>query len=65
MAATSDNIFRQAALERLSSPDQLDRLISLSSPLSWAALAALLVLLAAIVSWSILGTVPTRVPKGP
>jgi HlyD family secretion protein len=63
MAATSDNIFRQAALERLSSPDQLDRLISLSSPLSWAALAALLVLLAAIVSWSILGTVPTRVPS--
>jgi HlyD family secretion protein len=63
MPATSDNIFRQAALERFSSPDQLDRLITLTSPMSWAALAALLVLLAAIVSWGILGTVPTRVPS--
>jgi HlyD family secretion protein len=61
MAQASDSIFRQAALDRLSSPDQLDRLVTLTSPMGWAALVALLALLAAIVAWSIFGTVPTRV----
>lgn len=61
MAVASESIFRRAALERLSSPDQLDRLITLTSPLGWAALAALVVLLAGIVGWSVFGTVATRV----
>jgi HlyD family secretion protein len=61
MAADSSSIFRKVALERLSSPDQLDRLITLTSPLGWAALVALVVLLAAIVGWGIFGSVPTRV----
>jgi HlyD family secretion protein len=61
MATEPQSIFRQAALDRLSSPDQLDRLITLTSPLGWAAAAALCVLLAAIVAWGILGSVPTHV----
>ena len=59
--AASDNIFRKAALERLSSPDQLDRLIALTSPVGWASVAALFALLAAIVAWGIFGSVPTQV----
>jgi HlyD family secretion protein len=61
MAASSEEIFRKVALERLSSPEQLDRLITLSRPIDWAAVAALAALLAAIVAWSIFGSVPTRV----
>jgi HlyD family secretion protein len=60
-AGSSESIFRRAAIERLSSPDQLDRLITLTSPIGWAAVVALLVLLAAIVGWSIFGSVATRV----
>jgi len=61
MPPVSENIFRKVALERLSSPEQLDRLITLSSPIGWAALAALGALLAAVVAWGIFGSVPTRV----
>jgi HlyD family secretion protein len=61
MAAAPEKIFREAALDRLSSPDQLDRLITLTSPIGWAALVAIVVLLAAIVAWSIFGAVATRV----
>src|SRR5258708_2827090 len=61
MASASNRIFRQAALDRLSSPDQLDRLVTVTSPAGWIALAALAVLIGAIIAWSILGTVPTRV----
>jgi HlyD family secretion protein len=61
MAAVSERIFRKVALERLSSPEQLDRLIALTSPTGWLALLALVVLLAAIIAWGVFGSVPTRV----
>ena len=61
MAAPADDMFRAVALERMSSPEQLDRLITLTPPTGWAALAALGTLMAAIVAWGILGSIPTRV----
>lgn len=61
MTTPSEKIFRQVALERLSSPEQLDQLITLTSPIGWLALAAIAILLSAIVAWGILGSVPTRV----
>ena len=54
-------MFRKVALERLSSPEQLDQLITLTSPIGWAALIAVAVLLAAIVAWGFSGSIPTRV----
>ena len=61
MAARSDRVFRQVALDRLASPEQLDQLITLTSPIGWAALVAIAVLLSTIVVWGIFGEVPTRV----
>jgi HlyD family secretion protein len=61
MATPPSRIFRDVALERLSSPDQLDRLIVITSPAGWVAATALFALLLAVVAWSILGSVPTRV----
>ena len=55
------NIFRQAALEHLSSPEQLDRLVTLTSPKGWLALLTLCILLGGIVVWGIYGHIPTRV----
>lgn len=57
----AENIFRQAALERLSSPEQLDRLVTVASPKAWIALFMLGMIIAAAVVWGILGTIPTRV----
>lgn len=54
-------IFRQAALDRLSSPEQLDRIVPVSDPFGWITLSTLLLLLSAIVAWGIYGHVPDQV----
>jgi HlyD family secretion protein len=53
-------IFRKVALERLSSPEQLDQLMEVTSPGSWLALAGLGALLAAALTWGVFGTIPTE-----
>lgn len=57
--ARRDKIFRENALRQLSSPEQLDELIQVTTPAGWLALIALggLVLMALV--WSIFGSVPT------
>ena len=54
-------IFRQAALDRLSSPEELDRLITLPGRRDWWAALALGGLLAVALIWGIFGTISTRV----
>ncbi len=53
------DLYRKSSLEKLSNPEQLDRMIKISSPLSWLALVAVLLIIAATVTWSIVGTLPT------
>lgn len=55
------SVYRQAALDRLSSPDQLDRLVILVRPYDWTVLAALAALIFGALLWGILGSVSTRV----
>jgi HlyD family secretion protein len=57
----TQNIFRQSALDRLSSPEQLDRVITITAPRDWLAAAVLAVFLAGAVAWSVSGSVPTLV----
>jgi HlyD family secretion protein len=54
-------LFRAAALDRLTSPDQLDRLIVVTSPLGWLGLVALGALCVAALAWACFGEVYTRV----
>lgn len=53
------DLYRKSSLDKLSNPEQLDRMIKISSPLSWLALIAVLIVIAATVVWSIIGTLPT------
>lgn len=53
-------IFRKVALERLSSPEQLDQLMQVTDPKGWLALGALGALILAALVWSVLGTIPTE-----
>lgn len=55
------SIFRQAALDRLSSPDQLDRTIAITDPRGWIVAATLAMLVTVLVAWAFLGTIPTNV----
>jgi pyruvate/2-oxoglutarate dehydrogenase complex dihydrolipoamide acyltransferase (E2) component len=54
-------IFRQAALERLSSPERLDELLHVTHPRAWFALVALTLVVAAAVVWGFVGRVSSRV----
>ncbi len=54
-------IFRQESLDRLSSPEQLDQLMQVTSPRAWVALAAVGLLLLAALAWAVFGTIPTAV----
>ncbi len=51
----NNKVFRKAALERLSSPDQLDTLMQITTPRAWLALAVIGALVLALIAWSILG----------
>jgi HlyD family secretion protein len=53
------SIFRQSALDRLSSPEQLDRLMRITDPRGWIALAAIWALLLVAGVWSVVGRIPT------
>ncbi|MEM6254216.1 MAG: hypothetical protein AAF821_14965 [Cyanobacteria bacterium P01_D01_bin.156] len=52
------SIFRQEALERLSSPEQLDQLMKIVSPRSWLPLITIGGLLSAALYWSCEGRIP-------
>jgi HlyD family secretion protein len=58
---SSSSLFRKAALERLSSPEQLDYLISITSPIAWIAVAAIGLICLVILIWGIFGRIPDKV----
>ncbi|MBD2329097.1 NHLP bacteriocin system secretion protein [Alkalinema sp. FACHB-956] len=54
-------IFREEALEQANSPEQLDRLIQVTSPRRWLSLAAFAILVSSGTLWSIVAKIPTTV----
>lgn len=54
-------IFRKTALERLSSPDQLDSMLKITTPMSWVGIGAAAALAAAVGVWSFTGSIPDTV----
>jgi HlyD family secretion protein len=54
-------IFRRVALERLSSPERLDRASRVTTPKAWLALAGIFFFLGAVVVWSFEGSLATKV----
>lgn len=53
-------IFRSAALARMSSPEQLDQLLRVTTSKSWIALLAVLLILATATVWGIVGRLATK-----
>jgi multidrug efflux pump subunit AcrA (membrane-fusion protein) len=54
-------LFRKVALERLSSPEQLDQLMQVTTPRGWLAMIGLAALLLVALIWGIFGSIPTTV----
>jgi HlyD family secretion protein len=62
MSAASERVFRAAAIERLSSPEQLDQLVKITRPFDWAAALAIGLAVAVVLVWSLIGHIATRTP---
>ena len=56
------SVFRKKSLDRISSPEQLNDYIRVSSPGIWILLAAVIILLIGIGVWAVFGTMETRIP---
>lgn len=54
-------LFRQKSLEKLSSPEQLDQLVQITSSKGWIALIAIAGLIVCAVIWGIWGAIPDKV----
>ncbi len=54
-------IFRKSSLEKLSSPEQLDKMIVITPPSFWMALLGAGVIIAGALAWAIFGRLPVNV----
>ncbi len=54
-------VFRKVSLERMSSPEQLDEMMQVTTPKGWVALVAIIILVVFAVFWGIFGSISTKV----
>ena len=54
-------VFRQSALDKLASPEQLDQLMQITTLRSWLALAGIFLIVFGTITWSVVGEIPTKV----
>lgn len=61
MPNQANKLFREEALEQLSSPEQLDRLVQLTSRQAWMPLVSMGLLVVVAATWSVVGRIPLTV----
>ena len=57
----NEQLFRKKSIDRVSSPEQLDSYIRVASPGVWMVLIAIIVLLAGVCVWGVLGRLDTTI----
>lgn len=57
----NEQLFRKKSIEKVSSPEQLDEYIRVSTPGVWMALAAIVILLVGVCVWGVIGHLDTTV----
>ena len=60
----SRQIFREKSIERVSSPEQLDDCIKVTTPSVWLILSATIALLAGMIIWGVFGKIEVNTPNG-
>lgn len=58
----NNSIFRKKSLERVSSPEQLDAYLKVTSPKVWIILIGVIVLLIGFICWGVVGKIETAEP---
>ena len=54
-------LYRKSALDKISDPEQLDKALTVTTPLSWLALVALTLVIVVTLIWSIVGRIPVTI----
>ena len=60
MAENTQTVFRRKTLERISSPEQLTDYLRVTNPGIWVVLVAVILLLAGVFAWAMVGTLETK-----
>lgn len=55
------DLYRKSSLERISSPEQLDKVMKVTSPMSWLVLIGITLIVVVTLIWSIFGTIPVTI----
>lgn len=55
------DLYRKSSLERISNPEQLDKVLKITSPMSWLALIGITLIIVVTIIWSIVGTIPETI----
>ena len=59
--AENNSLFRQESIERMQSPEKTDEYIRVSTPKAWILAVSLLLIVAGIVVWGFVGSIPKTV----
>jgi HlyD family secretion protein len=54
-------VFRKTAIERLTSPDEMTEMLSITRPVDWLILCALALIVAAAIVWGTIAGLPVAV----
>lgn len=54
-------LYRKSALERMASPEQLDKTLKVTSPLSWLSLGGVTLIIVVTAIWSVVGRIPVTI----
>lgn len=64
MADQQNTIFREKSVDRVSSPEQLDKYIKTTNPSVWIIFVAVIVFLAGVIVWGVFGNLKTYSKAG-
>lgn len=56
-----DPVFRKTSMDKISSPEQLDDYIRVTTPSLWVTIAAVIILLISLIVWGAVGSLPTAI----
>jgi len=54
-------LYRKSLLEKIQSPDQLDKMVKITPPSFWVAIIGGLIIIGVVFVWSLVGTIPEKV----
>ena len=64
MTENKEQIFREKSLQRINSPEDLEKYVKTTNPSVWVLLLAIIVFLIGVITWSVLGKIETKATTG-